>query len=190
MVELCLKVVAYGLILNTGAYLRISKWHVLDFVCVLGSVASWVPGCEPPSSSLPRSFLLWGIRLGVWTRSPAQSTLLARAVPGVSATGDIPRPIDCQHHTRSHPSISCHSTLTECMSNRCRLEGGSTIKLLRAFRVFRPLTMVNKLPRLQLLAQTLGAAVEQMRDIFIVMGVFIIFMATIGLQAFQVSTPY
>jgi hypothetical protein len=53
--------------------LRVSKWHVLDFVCVVGSIISWIPG----------------------------------------------------------------------------LEGGSTVKMLRAFRVFRPLTMVNKLPRLQ-----------------------------------------
>ena len=94
----------------TGAYLRVSKWHVLDFVCVLGSIMSWVPG----------------------------------------------------------------------------LEGGSTVKMLRAFRVFRPLTLVNKAPRLQLLAQTLAAAVEQMRDIFVVSLVFVLFMATIGLQLFQV----
>lgn len=39
---------------------------------------------------------------------------------------------------------------------------------------------------LQLLAQTLAAAVEQMRDIFIVSLVFVLFMATIGLQLFQV----
>jgi hypothetical protein len=58
---------------NVGAYLRVSKWHVLDFVCALGSIMSWIPG----------------------------------------------------------------------------LEGGSSVKMLRALRVFRPLTMVNKLPRLQ-----------------------------------------
>lgn len=65
----------------------------------------------------------------------------------------------------------------------------SSTRILRTVRVFRPLSALHRFPQLQLLANTLFAAVVQMKDVSIMLVVFVVFLGTIGLQLFEVRPP-
>ena len=207
--EAIAKIVALGLLMHSGAYLR-SLWNLLDFFIVtigcaaprraallvnyvlhmLRSCAAAAAASRSICSSLRKpptaiySILLYSTLLYYFTNVPVL------CFPNADASR--------QHHSDAYTYVPYYTLCTYICTGSCGranrlaqslmqgvMEGtGLDIRALRAFRVLRPLRLVSGLPSLQVVLNSILKAMIPLMHIGVLLVFVILIYAIIGLEMF------